>query len=200
MKKKLMAAAAAITVLMAVTGCGGKDIGKEAALEAALNDAGVVEEDTTRLKISEDRDDGQKIYEIQFDANGKEYDYEIAAADGRVLSADQETIQTASDQTGQTTDGQTAQSETSSQSSGNQDTTSNTGTGSNANVSVSLEEATAIALERVPGATEKDIVIKLDYDDGRYKYEGDIIHEQIEYEFEIDANTGTILEWSEERA
>ena len=32
-----------------------------------------------------------------------------------------------------------------------------------------------------------------------YKYEGDIIHEQREYEFEIDANTGTILEWSEER-
>lgn len=36
-------------------------------------------------------------------------------------------------------------------------------------------------------------------DDGYYKYEGDIIYNQKEYEFEIDANTGTFLEWSEER-
>ena len=36
-------------------GCGpkgGKDIGKEAALEAALADAGVRESDTTRLRVS----------------------------------------------------------------------------------------------------------------------------------------------------
>ena len=30
-------------------------------------------------------------------------------------------------------------------------------------------------------------------------YEGDIIYDGKEYEFEIDASTGTILEWSEER-
>ena len=39
----------------------------------------------------------------------------------------------------------------------------------------------------------------LDRDDGVYKYEGDIIYNGMEYEFEIDANSGTILEWSEER-
>ena len=32
-----------------------------------------------------------------------------------------------------------------------------------------------------------------------YKYEGEIIYQMVEYDFEIDANTGTILEWSEER-
>lgn len=41
--------------------------------------------------------------------------------------------------------------------------------------------------------------IELDYDDGCYKYEGDIIYDQKEYEFEIDANTGDFLEWKEER-
>ena len=41
--------------------------------------------------------------------------------------------------------------------------------------------------------------MKLDYDDGYYRYEGDIIYQQREYDFEIDANTGNILEWSEER-
>lgn len=68
-----------------------------------------------------------------------------------------------------------------------------------ANVAISLEEAGNLALERVPGATQNDLKIKLDYDDGVYKYEGDIIYERKEYEFEIDANTGTFLEWSEER-
>ena len=43
-----------------MTGCSGKDIGRDAALEAAFNDAGVSESDTTRLKVSEDRDDGEK--------------------------------------------------------------------------------------------------------------------------------------------
>ena len=83
----------------------------------------------------------------------------------------------------------------------NSDTQSSTGAqADSAEVAVTLEEATAIALERVPGATESDIRIQLDRDDGVYKYEGDIIYEQREYDFEIDANTGTILEWSEERA
>lgn len=69
----------------------------------------------------------------------------------------------------------------------------------NADVAVSREEAIDIALAKVSGATENDIRIELDHDDGRYKYEGDIIYERVEYDFEIDANSGDILEWSEER-
>ena len=56
-----------------------------------------------------------------------------------------------------------------------------------------------IALDRVPGATAQNVKIELDRDDGRYKYEGEIFYNRIEYDFEIDANSGTILEWSEER-
>ena len=63
-------------------------------LDAALQDAGVTEEDTTRLRTSKDRDDGRIVYEIQFDANGTEYDYEISAADGTILNVDTESIQT----------------------------------------------------------------------------------------------------------
>ena len=32
-----------------------------------------------------------------------------------------------------------------------------------------------------------------------YIYEGDIYYQQKEYEFEIDANNGSFLKWSEER-
>ena len=194
MKKYIAAAAVSMMVLGALTGCGNggnsgsgagsADIGRDAALEAALNDAGVSEADTTRLKVSEDMDDGRKVYEIGFDVAEKEYDYEIQASDGAILSSDVET-----------NEGYTA-SQNSTQSQQNAD---NAGTGTS-DAAVSLEEATRIALDKVPGATEQDIRINLDYDDGRQKYEGDIIYEQMEYDFEIDANTGEVIEWSEERA
>lgn len=64
---------------------------------------------------------------------------------------------------------------------------------------ISLEDAKKLALDRVPGATEQNMKIELDYDDGYSVYEGEIIYDQKEYDFEIDANTGTFLEWSEER-
>ena len=60
-------------------------------------------------------------------------------------------------------------------------------------------KSAALALERVSGATQNDLRMNLDFDDGYETYEGDIIYNQIEYEFEIDAATGKFLEWSEER-
>ena len=186
MKKYMAAGIVAISVLGATTGCGftgGKDIGKDVALEAALQDAGVTKEEATRLKTSKDRDDGRMIYEIQFDANGTEYDYEIAAEDGTILTADTESVA----------------SNTAAQNGQQNNTQNNQSQSAGANVAVSQEQAMQTALERVPGATESDIRMELDNDDGQYKYEGDIIYDQREYEFEIDANTGIILEWSEER-
>ena len=71
------------------------------------------------------------------------------------------------------------------------------GTGNSATVSeVTAKQA---ALARVSGATEADIYEwKLDYDDGRPEYEGKIIYDGSEYEFTIDATTGTITEWDAE--
>ena len=214
MRKKILAAAAlaSAVVLGVFTGCGNdSDIGREAALEAALNDAGVSESDATRLKVSEDRDDGRKVYEIRFDVAEKEYDYEIQASDGTILSSDVEinenyaaddvlnddSSQTGTDQT--VSDQGASQNQTGTQDqAGNQDQ-GNTGSGSSSGAAIRQDEAVQIALERVPGATAQDVRIELDRDDGRYKYEGEIIYNNTEYDFEIDANSGTILEWSEER-
>ena len=66
------------------------------------------------------------------------------------------------------------------------------------NVAVSIEEAKQIALDKVAGATEQDIHIVLDSDDGRLLYEGTIFYAQMEYEFEIDAQSGRIWSWEEE--
>lgn len=214
MRKKILAAAAlaSAVVLGVFTGCGNdSDIGREAALEAALNDAGVSESDATRLKVSEDRDDGRKVYEIRFDVAEKEYDYEIQASDGTILSSDVEinenyaaddvlnddSSQTGTDQT--VSDQGASQNQTGTQDqAGNQDQ-GNTGSGSSSGAAISQDEAIQIALQRVSGATAQDVRIELDRDDGRYKYEGEIIYNNTEYDFEIDANSGTILEWSEER-
>ena len=83
--------------------------------------------------------------------------------------------------------------------SGNGTQSSSRNTGSTSGVAVTLEEAQNIALERVPGASAQNISIELDEDDGWYIYEGDIVYDGMEYEFEIDANTGNILKWEEER-
>lgn len=154
---------------------GTQDIGEDAALQAALEAAGVSESDASRLRISKDRDDGRVVYEIRFDVDQTEYDYDVLASDGQILSSD---VELRND---------------------DRDDDDDRNRGSNADVAISREEAIDIALAKVSGATESDIRIELDHDDGRYKYEGDIIYERVEYDFEIDANSGDVLEWSEER-
>lgn len=225
MKKRYITGLAAMLLVAALAGCGSgardngaSDIGKDEAQRIAMEDAGVDESEVTRLKVSQDQDDGQKVYDIQFTQDSVDYEYEVLASNGDILSADREqNVQQAQTDAGtqQQTDAQTSseaqpqsetqassetqpQSETQAQPSA-QSQNSGAGSQSDPQVALSQEEAIAMALERVPGATEQDIRIELDYDDGQYKYEGDIIYDQKEYDFEIDANSGTFLEWSEER-
>lgn len=68
------------------------------------------------------------------------------------------------------------------------------------NVTVSEADAKKTALDRVSGATDKDLYEwKLDYDDGRPEYERKIIYGGTEYEFTIDAATGSVMEWDAEK-
>ena len=61
------------------------------------------------------------------------------------------------------------------------------------------QEAKQIALSKVPGATEEDITkFRKDMDDSVHEYECEIHYNGMEYEFEINAYDGTILEWDEE--
>ena len=234
MKKYIALTALTLTLAGGIlAGCGsGKDIGQDAAKEAAFADAQVSEGDTTRLRVTKDRDDGRQIYEVEFTAGNREYSYDIDASDGSILSTETEELQgstgnsqgSASNNTtgnranaasgteqGASQDSSAQQTQDASQNAGSQDAqngqstqntqTQNNQTGQNsgANVAVSEADARAAALARVSGATDTDIKIELDFDDGQYIYEGDIIYDGKEYEFEIDANTGNFLKWSEER-
>ena len=150
-----------------------EDEQKEAALQTALTDAGINEADASRIRVTMDRDDGMLVYEVRFDAAEVEYDYEIDAQSGRIISTDVERW--------------------------DDDDRDDRNRTANANVAVGRDEAVKTVLGKVSGATEQDVRIELDYDDGRYRYEGDIIYNGIEYDFEIDADSGRILEWEEDR-
>ena len=147
----------------------------EQAKQTALQHAGKTASQVQFVKTQQDWEHGRQVYEIEFIVSSgtgyTEYDYEIDAATGKIVSYDYD-----------------AESYTPSQS-----------TNTNANVKISEATAKQTALARVSGATEKDIYEwKLDYDDSRPEYEGKIIYGGTEYEFTIDANTGAIIEWDME--
>ena len=151
----------------------GELIGEQAARDAALKHAGLSDSQVTFLKTKLDREDGRQVYEVEFYTQDyKEYDYEIDALTGEVRSYDYDV-------------------ETYFQTSGN----SGTGT------ELTAEEAKALALSQVPGATESDIIeFKTDRDDGRIEYEGEIVYSGMKYEFEIDGYSGAIRSWEVEKA
>lgn len=144
------------------------DIGSEKAKSIALNHAGVTSSTAKFVKVERDRDDGRLLYEVEFYAGNKEYDYEILASDGTILSYDADI------------EGYRIPSSTSSSSSGY----------------ISVERAKEIALQHA-GLSSSGVNFdkaEFDHDDGRAEYEIEFHHNFREYEYTIDAASGTILE------
>ncbi|MDO4324363.1 MAG: PepSY domain-containing protein [Lachnospiraceae bacterium] len=62
-------------------------ITEEEAKAVALEDAGLKEEETALIRTKVDREDGWEIIEVEFfTQDNEEYDYEIIAEDGTILS------------------------------------------------------------------------------------------------------------------
>ncbi len=146
----------------------GTDIGAEKAKEIALQHAGVSASNAVFVKAERERDDGRLTYDVDFYAGNKEYDYEILAADGTILSYDADI------------EGYRIPSSTSSSSSGY----------------ISVERAKEIALQHAGLSSSGVNFVKaeFDHDDGRAEYEIEFHHNFREYEYTIDAASGTILE------
>ncbi|MEG0829249.1 MAG: PepSY domain-containing protein [Anaerovoracaceae bacterium] len=83
-----------------------------------------------------------------------------------------------------------------------QTTPSTEGTTQAATEKVKIDEAKAksMVLAKVKGAKDSDLRLKLDTENGKQVYEGEILHDGKEYDFEMDANSGEFVEWSEEAA
>lgn len=153
-----------------------KGVTLDTAKQTALQHAGKSASEVKFVKAHQDIDDGRSIYEIEFVVQSgnsyQEYDYEIDASTGAVLSSDFD-AESYTPPKQQTTASQQSTTKTEA-------------------------EAKSIALAKVPGAKASDCSLWLDSDDGRLIYEGKIIYNQMEYEFDIDAYSGTILEWDAE--
>lgn len=155
----------AVATAQTVTGT----VDEEMAQKIALEHAGVKATDATITKSKLDYEGRRQVYEIEWYADGKKYDYEIAVDTGEILS------------------------------SGYDEKTSGWSVSNSSNVTVSEADAKQTALGRVSGATEKDIYEwEFDYDDGRPEYEGKIIYGGTEYDFTIDASSGAVVEWEAE--
>ena len=144
------------------------DIGAEKAKEIALQHAGVSASNAVFVKAERERDDGRLTYDVDFYAGNKEYDYEILAADGTILSYDADI------------EGYRIPFSTSTSSSGY----------------IGVERAKEIALQHagLSASGVNFVKAEFDYDDGRAEYEIEFHHNFREYEYTIDAASGTILE------
>lgn len=149
----------------------GEYLPEEQIKEFALNHANVRAEDAQFAKIKFDFEKGIAVYEVEFYTSNMEYDYEINATTGEILSFDQEM-----------------------ESNRLPDSSTNGGT------LISEAEAKAIALNHV-NLTEEDVSflnVKLDYDDGIQEYEVEFQVGRVEYEFEIHGTTGAILSFEKD--
>ena len=61
-------------------------IGEDRAKETAVNNAGFAVDDVTNLKCELDTDDGTVHYDVEFKKDGNEYDYDINATTGDIMS------------------------------------------------------------------------------------------------------------------
>ena len=124
----------------------------------------------TFIKSKLDWDDGRQVYDVEFyTSDYKEYDYEIDASTGSILSYDYD----AESYTPPATSSGTA-------------------------ITADQAKQIALA-EVPGATTSDIYEFKLDRDDGRLEYEGSIYYGGMEYEFTIDGYSGAIREWEVER-
>lgn len=154
-------------------GANGQYIGREAAQQAALAhaglDAGTVRFAHTHLEF----DDGRWQYDVEFHKGTEEYDYEIDALTGEILSYNYDTEYIKPEA-----------SAPAAQDSGY----------------ITQEKAKQLALAHA-GISESDaqyLKVEFDYDDGHAEYEVEWNVGLMEYSCDVDASTGGILSFKKE--
>ncbi len=139
----------------------------EEAKAIALADAGL--SDATFTKVSLDREKGVQVYDIEFYTAEAEYEYEINAATGVIISKE--------------IDGKYA---------------SQSGTESGAYIGTSNALAIALAHAGLSASDSYLKECRLERDRGVYLYEIEFVANGYEYEYEVNATTGAILKAEKE--
>lgn len=137
----------------------------------ALEKAGL--EEVTHVWVEPDRDDGRPAYEVEIREGDWEYGYTVDAQTGAILEADKDY-----DPKPEPTPKPAPKPAK----------------------TLNAAEAKAIALAKA-GVAQADAIrlrAELDIDDGRKEWEIEFYVGRWEYDFEIDAETGVILDWEKE--
>ncbi len=145
-------------------------ISVEAAKQKALDDAGVKAEDAVFLKAYYDSDDIVPHYDVKFEANGYEYEYEVKASDGSVLEKDVDKERKPVNSTPAS------------------------------NEYISADKAKSIAYDHasVKAADVNFSKAELDRDDMVVHYDIEFVSGKYEYEYEINAETGKVIAFDKE--
>ena len=218
----LIIGAIGLSLIQSQASSANKGINSEKATAIALENAGIKQDDAVKLISKYEYEDGKQVYEVGFYANNFEYDYLIAAADGVIIEAKREMMDaedykeaglenpntkkevqkepakaSSSQQVSQsekpaetkqsTQPKQPAQTQQSSQAS--QDSSSSS--------YISTDKAKSIALNKagVSASNATFTKAKLDRDDGVYVYEIEFISGSYEYDVEINATSGKVLDY-----
>ena len=202
-KKVIILVICAVVVIVAASVITVKStlITKAEAKTVALTDAGLSEAEASALRTRLEFDDGRFQYEVDFYSNGTEYEYLIQAKNGDIIARDidggrnsNNDVQDLPQDTGK----QFASDENSPmQPQGSVENQPDKEVDSTVqSQEVSLDEAKTAALKDA-GLSESDVTFKkaeLDYDHGTQVYDIEFYTSDTEYEYEIDASSGTVLE------
>lgn len=140
------------------------NIGVEKAKAIALNDARVPASKAFFVKTTLEYENGRKVYDIEFYHNNVEYDYEIDAVTGKIREKDND-INNFVIPTPSSSD-------------------------------IGLEKAKNIALKDagLSASQVKFVKAHVDFENGRKVYDIEFYRNNVEYDYEVDAATGKILE------
>ncbi len=191
------------------------------AKEIVLADAGAAGQVVNFTEAKRDTENGIAVYEITFLFRLHKYDYDIAAADGKILDKEVEELSKEAEEattrreetTTRREETTTKREETTTQreetTTEREETTTKreeTTTKREETQNISLDQAKAIALKDA-GLSASQVTFtkaKQEYEDGRTVYEIDFyVKGEKEYDYEIDAVTGKIIDrdieaWEEE--
>lgn len=168
------------------------------AQDIAYKNAGVRQSDITYNRVEKDREGLVATYDIDFATAEGEYSYTIDASTGSIMDREHESFSVAPLQS--------SSQASSSSSSNSAPSASNSSTApSSSNVmtyKVSDSQAKEIALKDA-GLAETavaNLMVKLDEDDGRVHYDVDFddLATGLDYDYEIDTETGAIIKKSSE--
>ena len=143
----------------------GSEISLDKAKEVALSYAGVTVEQAVVRKAKLNHNDGRVEYELEFIVGNTEYEYDIDASTGEVISSSVETKNI----------------EASQKSSGG-------------DIGMEKARTIALNHAGVKSADADKLEEDRDHDDGGKMYDIDVKARNMEYEYKVDAYTGAILE------